>query len=95
MRQPGEVRRSGGMTRVWLDQYSGAAVAIQDSRRFRAGDTVMAWQFPLHNGEAFGWPGRIIVFVSGFIPLTLYVTGLVIWSNKRKARQWRRGRAAD
>jgi len=50
------------------------------------GDTFLAWQFPLHNGEAFGLTGRIAVFVAGIIPALLYISGIFIWWKKRKGR---------
>lgn len=90
LRQPGEVRESGGQSQVWLDQYSGAVLKVRDWRNFTAGDTFLAWLFPLHNGEAFGLAGRWIVFASGVIPLVLYVTGLRMWWLKRRAHQRQR-----
>lgn len=54
-------------------------------------DTYFAWQFPLHNGEAFGLPGRLVVFVSGLVPCGLYVTGILIWARKRRGRARRGG----
>ena len=77
---------------VWLDQYSGAVLKVRDWRNFTAGDTFVAWLFPLHNGEAFGLTGRGIVCVTGFAPLVLYVTGIRMWWLKRRAHQRQRSR---
>jgi uncharacterized iron-regulated membrane protein len=68
LRQPGEVRESSAQSQVWLDQYSGTVLGVRDWRNFTAGDTFVAWLFPLHNGEAFGLPGRWIVCMAGFVP---------------------------
>ena len=87
MRRPGDVRASTGNSEVWLDQYSGAVLKVRDRRTFTAGDTFVAWLFPLHNGEAFGLIGRWIVFVCGFVPLILYVTALRVWWLKRQAHR--------
>lgn len=87
LRQPGEVRRTSGESIVWLDQYSGAVLKVRDWRLLTSGETVLAWLFPLHNGEAFGLPGRIIVFIGGLVPLVLYVTALRIWWLKRVAHR--------
>jgi uncharacterized iron-regulated membrane protein len=92
MRQPGEVGESGGQSQVWLDQYSGAVLKVRDWRAFTAGETFVAWLFPLHNGEAFGLAGRWIVFMSGFIPLILYVTALRVWWLKHAAHRRQRAR---
>ncbi|AVR47298.1 PepSY domain-containing protein [Christiangramia fulva] len=32
--------------------------------------------YPVHIGEIVGLPGRILVFISGFIPVILFITGL-------------------
>ena len=89
MRHPGDVRISGGESVVWVDQYSGQSLAIRDSRQSTAADAFLSWQFPLHNGEAFGLVGRWIVFVSGLAPAVLYVTGCGIWWRKRRSRRRR------
>jgi uncharacterized iron-regulated membrane protein len=91
LRQTGEVRESSGQSQVWLDQYSGAVLKVRDWRNFTAGDTFVAWLFPLHNGEAFGLAGRWIVCVSGVIPLLLYLTGIRMWWLKWRAHQRQRG----
>jgi uncharacterized iron-regulated membrane protein len=83
LRQPGEVRRTGGSTSVWLDQYSGAILKVRDPRRFGAANAFIDGQFPLHNGEALGMSGRLVVFVCGIIPAVLYVTGFLLWFRKR------------
>lgn len=85
--QPGEVRETSGQSRVWIDQYSGAVLKVRDWRNLTAGETFLAWLFPLHNGEAFGLVGRWIVFFTGFVPLVLYVTALRMWWLKRQAHQ--------
>lgn len=85
--QPGEVRPSGGESQVWLDQYSGKVLRVQDWRQFTGGERFLAWLFPLHNGEAFGLVGRWGVFITGFVPLVLYVTALRMWWLKRQAHR--------
>lgn len=86
LRRPGEVRRSGGLNIVWVNAASGEVEATRLARDYSAADWFLAWQFPLHNGEAAGLTGRWIVFGLGFVPLALYVTGIGIWWKKRRAR---------
>jgi uncharacterized iron-regulated membrane protein len=87
MRQPGEVRKSGGATVVWVDQYRGDILHIRNPRTMNAGDAFLLWQFPLHNGEAFGLLGRLVILLSGLSLPLLYVTGLFIWWRKRRAHR--------
>lgn len=52
-----------------------------------AGDKLLNWLHPLHNGEAFGLLGRWLVLLSGLLPLLLFVTGWLRWRHKRRAAQ--------
>lgn len=75
---------------VWVDAYSGQVLAVRDWRENSAGDSFLGWQHPLHNGEAFGLSGRILACLAGLLPILLWVTGLLRWSQKRRARQAKR-----
>ena len=81
-----------GTSRFWaervftLDAYSGEVLQVRDATTRRtAGDAFLDWQWPLHSGMAFGWPGRLAVFAAGLACPLLYVTGLVRWWRKRRA----------
>ncbi len=86
VRQQGDVRRSSGNSRIWIDQYSGEILAVRDWYQRTTADTIFAWQFPLHNGEAFGLIGRWVVVATGLTLCVLYVTGVIMWWRKRQAR---------
>ncbi len=83
MRQPGEVRKGDGLTRVSVDAFSGAVLRVRDPLRAAAGDTFFNWQFPLHTGEAFGLAGRVLVSFSGLAPAGFMLTGLLLWLGRR------------
>ncbi len=91
-RQAGEVQTSFGRTQVYLDQYSGEVVYIHSPQKFTATDMIDAWQFPLHNGEAFGLWGRWCVFFLGLTPAVLYVTGFILWYRRRQSRARQKAR---
>ena len=83
-----------GLSRFWserqvmVDQYNGAILKVQDpSTRATCGQTFVEWQWPLHSGKAFGWTGRILVFLSGLACPVLFVTGLIRWLQKRRAKK--------
>ena len=89
-RQPGEANRIWPRSKVWIDQYSGKVLAIQDPNRFTAGETFFSLMWPLHNGEAFGFAGRVLWSVVGIAPLLLYISGIKRWLQKRRAHARKR-----
>ncbi|MEQ1528206.1 MAG: PepSY domain-containing protein [Methylococcaceae bacterium] len=86
-RQEGEANRKRPRSKVWIDQYSGEVLAIQDPNQFTAGETVFNLMWPLHDGQLLGLTGRIIWCITGFVPLVLYVTGILRWLQKRRAKE--------
>lgn len=72
---------------VLVEQYSGAILNVADAATGSVGDVFLQWQWPLHSGQAFGWTGRILVFLAGLACPLLYVTGVVRWLQKRRAGQ--------
>lgn len=94
MLQPGEVRERLGTTYVSIDPHSGRIVHVRDPLHGAAGDAFLEWLFPLHNGEALGLGGRILITVTGLVPLLLVVTGTVIWVGKRRSKAVERNRRA-
>lgn len=85
-RQPDEVQESFGRSQVFLDQYTGEVLALRNPDDFTPADTFLAWQFPLHSGEAFGLIGRWVVFFSGLTPAGLYASGFLMWRRRRHRR---------
>jgi uncharacterized iron-regulated membrane protein len=74
---------------VHFEPASGRAVRVSDPSHGTAGDTFMQWQWPLHSGQAFGWTGRIFVFVCGLACPLLFATGVIRWLQKRRAERVR------
>lgn len=87
MYQAGEPGRRFPKTQVWIDPWNGSVIAVRDARADGAGDTVLAWLHPLHSGEALGMPGRLLVLAAGFVPALLFVTGVIRWRQKARARR--------
>ncbi|QSA96003.1 PepSY domain-containing protein [Methylococcus sp. EFPC2] len=79
---------------VVMDRYSGKILDIDDPSLGTAGEVFTHWQWPLHSGQAFGMSGRILVFVTGLACPLLFVTGLIRWLQKRRARALRPRAAA-
>jgi uncharacterized iron-regulated membrane protein len=91
-RQAGEANRKRPRSKVWIDQYSGKVLAVQDPGKFTAGETFLNLLWPLHDGQVFGLPSRILWCVAGFAPLVLYITGILRWLQKRRAKNHINGR---
>jgi uncharacterized iron-regulated membrane protein len=69
-----------------IDRYSGKILDADDPTTGTAGEVFTHWQWPLHSGRAFGMTGRILVFLTGLACPVLYVTGVIRWLQKRKAK---------
>lgn len=72
------------VTSVYVDQYTGQVLNVWDGRDKPAGNVLLDWLFPLHNGDALGLIGRWFVFISGLLPSLLFGTGSYMWWKKRK-----------
>lgn len=93
--QPGETWREYGPSSVYIDQYTGAVLDTLDSRELSAGSTLLQWAFPLHNGDALGLLGRLLIFFSGFMPALLFGTGTYMWLKKRGPVRDKSGTKSD
>lgn len=87
LRQPGEPGDRFPDSLVWVDSVTGQVVAQRDPKAYTGGDVFLQWMHPLHSGEGFGAIGRLIVCVSGLVPVLLAVTGWLRWRDKRRARR--------
>ncbi|MEW6037962.1 MAG: PepSY-associated TM helix domain-containing protein [Pseudomonadota bacterium] len=79
--RPGEHH---ALTAVWVDPYSGQIRHSRNSANFSRGQRFVNSIRPLHNGSLLGATGRVLGFLAGFIPLALYLTGIVHWLHKRR-----------
>ena len=67
---------------VFFDGDTGELKAIWGHSNGTAGDRFNSWQYPLHSGQMFGLPGRILILVSGLLTVGLSITGVIIWYRK-------------
>ncbi|WP_347986663.1 PepSY-associated TM helix domain-containing protein [Methylomonas sp. AM2-LC] len=93
LRQSFEPNRRFPKTNIWIDQYSGEVLQMNDPAHQSAGNTLLNWLHPLHNGEAFGSIGRGLVFVSGFACPILFVTGILRSHHKKQAKRLKQTRS--
>lgn len=75
-----------GTIRIFIDGRDGKVLGRFEDRNGTAGDAIRIWQFPLHSGQGFGLPGRILVCILGLAPLVLAGTGCWLWLRRRRLR---------
>jgi len=50
-----------------------------NSRETRTGDEFLAWLARIHFGRAYGTSVKWLYTLLGFVPVTLFVTGAIMW----------------
>lgn len=73
-----------GRRTIYVDQFRGDILQANDPLS-GDGDGFIQWQWPLHSGYVYGWPGRIAVFLFGLSWPLLFATGVIRWLQKRRA----------
>ncbi|WP_138498271.1 PepSY-associated TM helix domain-containing protein [Nostoc sp. PA-18-2419] len=68
-----------GNSNVYLDQYSGKVLRVDNALKLPLGDRVLNSFVPLHYGTFWGLPSRILYVFVGLAPLILFITGFVMW----------------
>jgi len=58
-------------------------ISLTDYRDDTTSHRMAAQFYPVHIGEIAGTFGRILVFIAGLIPVTLYITGFRIYRSKK------------
>jgi uncharacterized iron-regulated membrane protein len=89
-KQPQESQERGN-TRLWLDQYSGKILQVQDGLNLSRADAVLSSFAPIHYGTYGGIPTRILYVFVGLSPLILFVTG----ANLFKIRKWDKAKTKE
>lgn len=82
IQQPGDPSYRFPHSYVFIDQFSGAIVGMQDSRQASNSTSVNNWLHPLHDASVGGMPFRLIVALSGFVPGLLFGSGLLRWRRR-------------
>jgi uncharacterized iron-regulated membrane protein len=73
-------------TQVSIDRSCPVILASIDGEVRVAAETSRAALIPLHSKLMLGAGGQVIVFLSGLLLPLSFVTGVLLWLNKRKAR---------
>ncbi|MEH2140701.1 PepSY-associated TM helix domain-containing protein [Nostoc sp.] len=77
-KQPKETSKWGS-TQLYLDQFSGKVLRIQDGLNPTRAEVILNSFSPLHYGTFGGLATRILYVFVGLAPLILFITGFVMW----------------
>lgn len=92
-RQAGEWHESG-RTLVYLDQYNGAVLRIEDPLQAPVGTRAGNNLFTIHTGRLGGNWTRALQVLVGFTPAVLFTTGFVMWLSRLNGRRRKRRQTA-
>ena len=81
MRLPTDVSPSGNNL-VYLSMVDGSVARTALASEVGAGQRYLHWQLPLHDGQAFGFMGQLVITLTGFIIVLACITGLRMWWRK-------------
>jgi len=63
-----------------------ANLTIDDPRNYSPGDKILNFLYAMHFSLGLGWVWTVVVFLAGLLPLFFAVTGVTIWTLKRRAK---------
>lgn len=72
---------------VQIDPASGALLGYEPYAAQGAGGKVMVSVFALHSGSFFGLPGRIVVMLSSLAMLLFFITGWMLYLDRRRKKR--------
>ena len=79
--------RFGTTATVYVHPNTGAIIAVRDAANAGGGDSFLALQRPMHDGQGnLGAVWEFLVFLAGLVPLLFVITGTIMWLKKRKRR---------
>ena len=73
-----------GQSYVYLDQYSGKVLRVDNILEIPLGDRILNSFTPLHYGTFGGLPTRILYVFVGLAPLILFIAGFVMWRYRKR-----------
>ncbi|MEN0036753.1 MAG: PepSY-associated TM helix domain-containing protein [Cellvibrio sp.] len=84
---PGDPHQRFPGSFVFVDQYSGAVLAVHDVRQGNSASAINRWIRPLHDGSIGGLTGRVLAVLLGLVPLFMFTTGVIYWRQRLHTRK--------
>lgn len=66
----------------YLDQYTGAVIGQLKFADKNLGQRVRSTFKPVHTGSIYGWPSKIIAFITCLLGVSFPITGVIMWINR-------------
>ena len=79
-----EDRTPAGRSRVYVDQFSGAVLLVENTRTAPLGTRILNLKRSAHTGDIFGAPTRALYFAVSLGIALQAITGAAIWWNSRR-----------
>jgi len=79
-----EDRTPAGRSRVYVDQFSGALLLVENTRTAPLGTRILNLKRSAHTGDIFGAPTQALYFVVGLGIAAQAITGSLIWWSRRR-----------
>jgi uncharacterized iron-regulated membrane protein len=79
-----EDRTPAGRSRVYVDQFSGKVLLVENTREAALGTRILNLKRSAHTGDIFGAPTQALYFVVSLGIAVQAITGALIWWNGRK-----------
>lgn len=73
--------------RVSIDPCSGKVLSVHSPQDMSFTEFLIPISWSIHSGHALALPGRILLFLVGFTPLLLFLTGLCLWRERRRTNR--------
>jgi uncharacterized iron-regulated membrane protein len=79
-----EDRTPAGRSRVYVDQFSGKVLLVENTRTAPLGTRILNLKRSAHTGDIFGAPTQALYFIVSLGIALQAITGALIWFNGRK-----------
>jgi uncharacterized iron-regulated membrane protein len=79
-----EDRTPAGRSRVYVDQFSGRVLLVENTRTAPLGTRILNLKRSAHTGDIFGAPTQALYFVVSLGIAVQAITGALIWWNSRR-----------
>lgn len=81
-----EAGRTNIVDFLYFEKGTGALLKERLYKNESAGMKVRRAVYPIHTGNIYGWPTKIIAFISCLVAVSLPITGLRIWLGRKKKK---------